>query len=446
MNIFEYIVERSGTAYALTDARLKITAYNPAFLKFCMDKTCIMDAAIDEQVPELVGMKSALQKILSGRKPSIILPFINKDNVFYNCIIESFQDDNASGGLLITFTDISAQAGYRQTLAQRENQIRILKARLATRGKIAASELIGQSAAIQKIQQMVPRLARIQVSGILIEGETGTGKSMLANVLHNADPKPGRPFVSINCAAIPETLLESELFGSVKGAFTNALTDRTGLIESADGGTLFLDEISELPLKLQAKLLSFLETRKFRPLGSNKEKQVQIRLITATNKKLENCVADGTFREDLFYRLSIVPIHMPALRTMGKDVLLLAHYFIDQFNLAFHKQVQGLDASASKKLLAHHWPGNVRELSNCMEQAMIFNEKGLLSAEDIHLRSTPKTNLSFSVPDEGFSLEDAEKNYILSALEKAGGNKTKAARMLGLSRDTLRYRMEKFNL
>jgi len=444
MNIHEYILERSKLAFALTDRHLKIDTFNQPFTRFCMEGSTPKGQAVYETVPELIGMQAVLKKILSGKAPALTLPFINKDGFYFSCTIEAFSEGLT--GLLITFADVSRQARYKQTIAQRENEIRILKAQLSTRGQMAASELIGQSPAIHKIRQMVSRLAGIRASGILIEGETGTGKSMLANVLHNADPRPGRPFVGINCAAIPETLLESELFGAVKGAYTNAVADRTGLIEAADGGTLFLDEISELPLNLQAKLLSFLETRKFRPLGSSKEKQVELRLIAATNKNLEQCVSDGSFRSDLFYRLSIVPIQMPALRTMEDDVLLMANHFIGQFNLLFNKHIRGLSAGAAQKIRKHHWPGNVRELSNCIEQAMIFKESGLLHADDLFLRGATKQNVQFSIPDEGMNLEDAEKSYILSALEKTGGNKTKAARLLGLSRDTLRYRMEKFNI
>jgi len=385
MELLNQILSRTDCAYALTDDRLTIMVYSNSFTGLNMSGTSLKGKNICDIVPEFIGLESTFTKISSQKAPALTLPFINKNDTVYTCTIEHCE--NKKGGLLITFCDVSSYTALKQQIVQKENEIHILKARLNTKSKQAASSIIGNSPSITKLKEIIPRIAQINASSILLEGETGTGKSMLASVIHNASPNAEMPFVEINCASIPETLLEAELFGAVKGAYTNAATDRIGLIESADGGTLFLDEIGELPLNLQAKLLSFLETRKFRPLGSNKEKKVQLRLITATNKNLENEVEEGSFREDLFYRLSIVPIKMTPLRNMGDDVLLLAEFFIDQFNRSFKKRVKGLASSAQDKLRQHSWPGNVRELSNCIEQTMIFKDTGLIQADDILLRN-----------------------------------------------------------
>lgn len=446
MSVFTHILAQTKIAFALVNNKQEVEEHNEAFQNVCNIKGRLSKKTIQELIPEFIGLEEKFKKIASGKLAAFNLPYLNKNQNTYNCVIEHYSDPGTP--LLITFKDVAEQAVLKQQIVQQQNEIKILKAQLYTQNKIAISEIIGESAAIQKIKKIVPRIAQVEASSILLEGETGTGKSMLAFVVHNSSPNAKNPFVEINCAAIPETLLEAELFGNVKGAYTNALTDRVGLIESANGGTLFLDEISELSLNLQAKLLSFLETRKFRPLGSNKEKIVQLRLIAATNNKLEECVEKGVFRQDLFYRLNVVPITLPPLREMEKDSLLLANYFINNFNKVFNKKIKGLSASAEKKILNHSWPGNVRELSNCIEQAMIFTEGGLLTEVDIFLRNNPsrENRVDYNIPESGVDLEKMEIEFIKSALLKSNGNKSSAAKLLGLSRDTFRYRLEKYNL
>ncbi|HHM01578.1 MAG TPA: AAA family ATPase [Caldithrix abyssi] len=430
------------SAYALVTPALMIEKHSPLFNNFCLEAEDPRTTPVCDLVPEFVGLENTFREVLKKGK-TFDLPLINKAGNSYHCLVSPY--DNPETPILVTFYNRTEFANLKQEILQRENEIRILKARLTAQSRNAASNLIGKSPALQKIKLMVERLSGIKATAILLQGETGTGKSTVARVLHYASAAEKDPFIEINCAALPETLLESELFGAVKGAYTNALQDRTGLIEAADGGSLFLDEISELPLALQAKLLSFLETRRFRPLGSNREKSVDIRLIAATNKDLEKEVEKGAFREDLFFRLNIVPLHLPALREMDEDVILLAEHFIRHFNLQFNKRIKGLSPAAKRKLLKHSWPGNVRELSNCMEQAMIFKDHGWLEAEDIALRRTePEANIS--LPATGLNLETLERNLLLEALERAGGNKTQAARLLGLTRDTLRYRLEKHGI
>ncbi len=437
-----YLLAQIHSAYALLTPALMLDKYSPLFTGFCLEGEDPDTTPVCDLVPEFIGLEDTFKKVIRNGQ-TFELPLINKADNSYHCLISPYEQPETP--LLVTFYNRTEFANLKQEILQRENEIRILRAQLSAQSREAASSLIGESAALQKIKRMVERLSDIKTTAILLQGETGTGKSTVARVLHYASATEKEPFVEINCAALPETLLESELFGAVKGAYTNALQDRTGLIEAANGGTLFLDEISELTLALQAKLLSFLETRRFRPLGSNREKSVDIRLIAATNKDLEKEVAKGTFREDLFFRLNIVPIHLPPLRTMEEDVLLLADHFIRHFNIQFNKRIKGLTPAAKNKLLRHSWPGNVRELSNCMEQAMIFKDQGWLEADDLTLRHA-EAETDISLPAAGLNLEKLEKKLLLDALKRTGGNKTRAAALLGLSRDTMRYRLEKYKI
>ncbi len=437
-----YLLAQIHSACALVTPSLMLGEYSPLFAGFCLEEEDPLTTPVCDLVPEFIGLEETFRDVIKSGQP-FELPLINKAEHSYHCLVSPY--DNPETPLLITFYNRTEFASLKQEILQQENEIRILKARLSAQSRNAASGLIGESPALQKIKRVVERLSDIKTTAILLQGETGTGKSTVARVLHYASASEKEPFIEINCAALPETLLESELFGAVKGAYTNALQDRTGLIEAADGGTLFLDEISELPLALQAKLLSFLETRRFRPLGSTREKSVDIRLIAATNKDLEKEVEKGRFREDLFFRLNIVPLRLPPLREMEEDVLLLADHFIRHFNIQFNKKIKGLAPAAKNKLLKHSWPGNVRELSNCMEQAMIFKDRGWLEADDLTLRRTT-TETDFSLPAAGLNLEKLEKKLLLDALKRAGGNKTRAAALLGLSRDTIRYRLEKYKI
>jgi len=443
MNVPIKILEKLNIAYCLLDETNKIVDHNSKFVNFCNAQNDLADQEITDFVPEFIGMEDVFTEIRSERKVHFVLPFVNRKNCYYYCNIALFEKEK----LLVIFSDVSREAHLQQQITQNENEIKILKALINSKAQWASAEMIGESPKILKIKEIVPKIAEINASSILLQGETGTGKSMLAFVIHNAAQNSKAPFVEINCAAIPEQLLESELFGYEKGAFTHALQDRMGLIESANGGTLFLDEISEMPLSLQAKLLSFLETRRFRRLGSNKEISVSLRLIVATNRDLEERVKSGTFREDLFYRLNVVPLKLPALREMSSDVLLLAQHFIENFKKIFNIKIKGLSQDAKDKLLQHTWPGNVRELSNAIEQAMIFCDNEYLSAIDIQIREIKQAlDSSFELPDDGIVLEKLEEKLLRSAMERTTGNITKAAKLLGLSRDTLRYRLNKFHI
>ncbi len=315
------------------------------------------------------------------------------------------------------------------------------------------SKIVAQSSAMSELVKFCSRISASGISSILIQGETGTGKDVLAKFLHGGSPRRDRPFVTINCAAIPETLLESELFGYEKGAFTDARAQKKGLLDLANGGTVFLDEIGEVPIHLQAKLLRVLEDQSFRRLGGIKDVNVDVRVIAATNKNLGEAVRKREFREDLFYRLNVIQISIPPLREHRDDILPLVRYFIDLYNRKFSCNIQEASPEAAERLLAHDWPGNVRELRNCIERAMVLEESSQLQPSSLAIgtealeTSDPGAPPRPPVPPpHDMPLEEVEKTLLVRALEQSGGNQTQAARKLGITRDTLRYRMKKHNL
>ena len=314
-------------------------------------------------------------------------------------------------------------------------------------------QVIAESQAMREVLAFVRRVAISEATSILIEGENGTGKDLIAATLHYQSLRQSEPFLAINCAAIPETLLESELFGYEKGAFTDARAQKRGLFELADKGTLFLDEIGEIPLSLQAKLLRVLEEQTFRRLGGLRDIKVDLRIVAATNKNLREAVKEGAFRQDLFYRLNVIQLMVPSLRERPQDILPLTHFFIDHYNRKFKRSIEGISPEAEDLLLAHDWPGNVRELRNAVERAMILEESAVISAASLPIAvRTSEAAAAVAVAEpgapgnDGLSLVDQEKRLLIHALERAGGNQTQAARLLRITRDTLRYKMKKFNL
>ncbi len=314
----------------------------------------------------------------------------------------------------------------------------------------AGQRILGESPAIVELRGHVQRMAAIsgQAPPVLIRGETGTGKELVARALHDDSPRHNQAFIELNCAAIPSQLLESELFGHEKGAFTDAKERKIGLIEAADGGTLFLDELGEMDLALQAKLLKVLEDGRFRRLGSLQERQVDIRIVAATNCDLEALIQQGRFRNDLYFRLRVLTIDVPPLRTRGNDIVILASHFLDQFALRYHRQALALTTDARKALLQHSWPGNVRELRNVMEQAVLLAPNTSISASDLLLPRTahPDVNAQPDTSLPGSLVDQMERTLLVQAIEKTGGNISSAARALGISRDTMRYRIEKHKL
>ncbi len=306
--------------------------------------------------------------------------------------------------------------------------------------------IIGVSPAMQQVKSLLGRIAASRASTVLLTGETGTGKDLAAKVIHYSSDRGARPFVNITCSALPEQLLESELFGHERGAFTDARQQKRGLFETADGGTVFLDEIGEMTPALQAKLLRFLEEKAFKRVGGLKDIRVDVRVVAATNRDLEEEVKAGKFREDLFYRLQVMPIPLPPLRERRGDIPLLASYYVDLFNREFRKRVRGLTPAAMKLLEQYQWPGNIRELRNAIERAMLLMDRDWLEPDDFTTLTRSVAATQFKLPPEGLNLEEVERQLLVQALERAGGNQTQAAQLLGINRDQVRYRIEKFGL
>ncbi|HEX5106856.1 MAG TPA: sigma-54 dependent transcriptional regulator [Vicinamibacterales bacterium] len=306
--------------------------------------------------------------------------------------------------------------------------------------------IIGVSPAMQQIRALLGRVAASPASTVLLTGETGTGKDLAAKAIHYNSERASRAFVNITCSALPEQLLESELFGHERGAFTDARQQKRGLFETADGGTVFLDEIGEMTTALQAKLLRFLEEKSFKRVGGLADVRVDVRVIAATHRDLEEAVGSGRFREDLFYRLQVMPIRLPALRERKGDIAVLAAFFVARFNREFRKRVRGLTPAATDLLQQYQWPGNVRELRNAIERGMLLIDREWLEPNDFTTLTRTVSPIQFKLPAEGVNLEEVERQLVMQALERSNGNQTHAAQLLGINRDQVRYRIEKFGL
>ncbi len=307
--------------------------------------------------------------------------------------------------------------------------------------------LVGESSVMEDLFSQLQRIADSEAS-LLITGESGSGKELVARAVHHHSRRSQQPLITINCAAMPGQLLESELFGHRKGAFTSASRNTKGLFLEADGGTLFLDEVGEIPLDLQPKLLRALEERYVRPVGGTTEQHFNVRIIAATNRDLESAIEDGLFREDLFYRLNVIHVHMPPLRARGGDILVLANRFVTQFSKRQNKAVTGISESAAEKLLNYSWPGNVRELRNAMEHAVALTLYDKIVLEDLpeKIRMSVQDHFLFSSRDpmELITLEEMERKYIMYVLENTQGNRTMAARIMGMDRKTLYRKLQRY--
>ncbi len=297
--------------------------------------------------------------------------------------------------------------------------------------------IVFRSASMAALLKMAHEVAASSAS-VLITGSSGTGKELLARAIHSLSPRASRPFVAVDCNAIPETLLESELFGHRRGSFTGATSDKRGLVEEASEGTLFLDEIGNISLVVQAKLLRFLQERRFRRVGDTDERQVNLRLISASNKDLREGVDRGDFREDLFYRLSVIPLRIPDLKERREDVAPLAYHFVRKFNSGY--KIEGIRKDALELLLEYPWPGNVRQIENVIERAVILRKAGLIQPRDLPEEITART-----AQPSGKSLEETERDYILQLLRECGGNQTQVSRILGINRRTLYRKLRKYN-
>ena len=336
---------------------------------------------------------------------------------------------------------ISVQRAVRDRALRQE----VVRLREEVKDRYRMGNIIGRSAAMQEVFGLIRRVAASPVS-VLITGESGTGKELVARALHFNSPRANQPFMPVNCAAIPDTLLESELFGYKRGAFTDAHRDRPGLLVEAGSGTLFLDEVAELPPQLQAKLLRVLQEREVRPLGSNRTVPLEARIISATNRDLEEMRGEGTFREDLYYRLDVVGINIPPLRDRPEDILPLASHLLELASERAGCQSRTLAPDAAKALLGHLWPGNVRELENVLERAVALSQADVIQLGDLPpaMLEPRSGDLLATAARRRMTLSDIEREYILHVLEEEGGNKTRTSQRLGLDRKTLYRKLEEY--
>jgi two-component system response regulator HydG len=333
-----------------------------------------------------------------------------------------------------------------RALRHRALKEEVKRLRRAVDGTQRFDEILGGSAAMLKMCELVTRVADTETT-VLVTGESGTGKELVAKALHAKSGRRDGPFVAINCAAMPETLLESELFGHLKGAFTDARNARPGLFIKASKGTLFLDEIGEMPAGMQAKLLRALQERTVRPVGGDQEQPFDARIIAATNRDLETEVEERRFREDLFYRINVVRIHVPPLRARGSDILVLAQNFLERYASQSRRPVVGMSSAAADRLLTYPWPGNVRELQNCVERAVALAQFDQIGVDDLPEKikdyKTARINIESNDPAELLPMDEVERRYIQKVLEAVGGNKTLAAQVLGFDRRTLYRKLER---
>ena len=338
----------------------------------------------------------------------------------------------------------------KKALENTDLKLEVARLRSETK-KAFPPNIIGESRQAKHLMEVLDKVARSEASTVLVQGESGTGKELVAKWLHYSSNRADKPFIAINCAAVPATLLESELFGHEKGAFTDAKNTKKGLFELADGGTVFLDEIGDMEMGMQAKLLRFLEDRSFRRIGGGRVFTVDVRIISATNKDLQKAIEEKSFRNDLYYRLQVIPIQLAPLRDRKEDIIPLANHFIEVYNKDFNKKVQGIAGMAERILTDYGWPGNVRELKNVVERAIILGNEDTLMLEHLPLeivaKSSPQSGpplATFRLPTEGIDIEEVEKELIRQALDCTEWNQSKAAKKLNLGIDAFRYRMKKF--
>ena len=405
---------------------------------------------LDVRLPGIDGVET-LQRALSLHPDLAVLMMSAHSTV--DIAVDAMKH-GAVDFLVKPFPFQALDAAVERAIATARTRREIATLSADRRGVGSTEVLVGSSAAMEQVRTITGRLAASDTTTVLIEGESGSGKEVVARAIHYQSARADRPFMQVNCAALPEHLLESELFGHERGAFTDAHVQKRGLFESAEGGSVMLDEIGDLPPGGQAKLLRLLENKTFRRVGGVQELRADVRVIAATNVNLEERVSEGRFRADLFFRLNVVRIAVPALREHVEDVPTLCAHFIARFNQEMRRQVRGISAPAMEILRSHHWPGNVRELRNVIERAFILHA-GADEIRPEHLtpelrKTTPAPKRSDKlvppVSDEGLVLEDVEKKLITEAMERASGNQSKAARLLGVSRDTLRYRLKKHGM
>jgi len=422
------------------------------------------DAASLGPVPELPGLPDA--------ESQMAIPLLIEDRLVGVFFVESVERPvftERDETLISIVANLSASAIHNAQLYRREEHRRealetAAAGRTSEPGRSARAardaekkegapapghdfdEIVGSSRAMNEVRALLRKVVRSPASTILITGANGTGKDLVAKALHYRSDRAAAPFMNITCSALAETLLESELFGHERGAFTDAHKQRKGLLELSDGGTVFLDEIGEMGPSLQAKLLRVLEDKSFKRVGGAEDIRVDVRIIAATNRDLQRMVREGRFREDLYYRLRVVPVELPRLCDRREDIPELMRLFLEQFTREFGKEIDGVDAAALAALQAYEWPGNVRELRNTVERAVVLADRRILEVEDFRLPCATSGGDPLHLAPSGIGFEELERSLVRQALEMADWNKARAARLLGMPRDWLRYRMEKFGL
>ena len=399
-------------------------------------------AILDYRLPDLDGL-TVLRELKRLQPDAIVIlltAYANVDTAVQAMKLGAYHFANKPFDL----DALSAMVDQALETTRLRREVRQLRANVSEPYRL--DHIIGESAVMQEFKALLVRVASSPASTILLTGESGTGKDLAAKVLHYTSARATRPFINITCSALPENLLESELFGHERGAFTDARQQKRGLFEQADGGTVFLDEIGEMPSALQAKLLRVLEEKSFRRVGGSQDLRVDVRVVAATNRTLEDEVPAGRFREDLFYRLNVLPLKLPPLRAHAEDIPALVEFYVDGFNREFKKNVRGASPAALQALGSYGWPGNVRELRNAVERAMLLTNHDVLEPDDFPLTTLHSGPATFDLPAGGLNLEEVERLLVRQALERTGWNQTRAAKLLGLNRDQIHYRIDKFKL
>lgn len=402
---------------------------------------------LDQMLPDATGL-DILPEIhrISPALPVIMLTAVDKSQTAVQALkLGAF--DYITKPVNVGELKITIEKAFEATRLKRQ-VTQFIKEQQGTCGMYG---MLGSSSVMRSVCEQINKIAQSSGTTVLITGESGTGKELAAKAIHYISDRRERPFVPINFSALTETLVESELFGHEKGAFTDARTQKKGLFELAEGGTILLDEIGDTSLKVQVKLLRVLEQKIIQRVGGTRDIPIDVRIVAATNRPLESLIEEGKFRSDLYYRLNVVSIHIPPLRERGADILLLAEFFVNEFNIAFHKNFKGLSEDTKIIFIEHYWPGNVRELRNVVERAVLMDDGDYIFSHHVelgHLHSFRRdtSSVAFGIDGSGRSLDDMEKEILVKALEKANYNQSQAARLLKISRDTLRYRMKKYNL
>ena len=409
---------------------------------------------LDIQLPGMGGIE-VLQKIKAS-DPDTVVIMITAYSMVDTAV--SAMKAGAFDYLNKPFNLEGVKLSIRKGLETSRLRGEVQRLRQEQQARFSLDRVVAESAPMRAVLDLVARVASSGASTVLLQGESGTGKDLVAKALHYTGGRAERPFMAVNCASLPEHLLESELYGHERGAYTDAKAAKKGLFELADGGTIFLDEIAEMRLDQQAKLLRVIEEKSFRRVGGVKDIQVDVRIVAASNKDLDQERKAGRFREDLFYRLKVVPILLPPLRDRPEDIVPLAAYYIRVFNREFAKQVTGLSSAAEHALVHYRWPGNVRELKNVLERAVLLQAGTVVEAGDLppEILGVPEPSPTAGprsapgggivIPPGGLSLEKLEDDLVRQALDQTRGNQTRASALLGLSRDSLRYRMKKMGL